>query len=220
MSPLCRVLPTTPIHDSAAAARRRGLARVGILTLVVAVLLVYANTFSVPFLLDDTKSILENPSIRHLWPLGDALNPPADSGFGGRPLANLSLALNWAIGESRVGSYHGFNLAIHLLAGLVLFTTSRRLVRLRAAAGSGAPDQATPIAGLTAALWLLHPPCCRQRLCRRPAVSHCPPYSLSRRLAIASQPPPCLARVSRLHPLPAERPPQAARPSHRASRVL
>ena len=151
------MLSTIPTPDSAAAARRRGLARVGALTLVVGVLLVYANTFSVPFLLDDTKSILENPTIRHLWPLGDALNPPADSGFGGRPLANLSLALNWALGESRVTGYHGLNLAIHLLAGLALFAAARRLVRLREPTGSGAPDHAALIAGLTAALWLLHP---------------------------------------------------------------
>src|SRR5207247_367548 len=48
--------------------------------LVVAGLLAYANSLSVPFVLDDTVSIIENESIRRIWPIGSVLNPPATAG--------------------------------------------------------------------------------------------------------------------------------------------
>ena len=38
-----------------------------------AVLLAYANSFSVPFLLDDEGSIVSNPTLGSFW---DALQPP------------------------------------------------------------------------------------------------------------------------------------------------
>ena len=67
--------------------------------LVLAALAAYANSFHGPFVFDDLPSVLENPSIRTLWPPSVPLSPPR--GFGltvsGRPLLNLSLAINYAI---------------------------------------------------------------------------------------------------------------------------
>jgi hypothetical protein len=54
----------------------------------------YHNSFQGPFIFDDVFSILENPHIRHLWPMWDALSPSAKSFVGGRPVVNFSLALN------------------------------------------------------------------------------------------------------------------------------
>lgn len=122
------------------------------MVIVGAALVAYANSFSVPFLLDDIKSILENPTIRHLWPLSAPLQPPAGAGVGGRPLVNLSFALNWAVGETDVAGYHALNLAIHLLAGLALFATVRLSLR-RARRG----EEADLLALVVAAVWLLHP---------------------------------------------------------------
>jgi tetratricopeptide (TPR) repeat protein len=134
-----------------------GLAGVGI---VLAALAVYYNSLSCPFIFDDQAAIEENLTIRHLW---SALSLPSKvSGVEGRPLVNLSLALNYAVGGLRVWGYHATNLAIHILAGLMLFGVVRRtLLRpafagLRRASPSFA-DSATVLAFIVALLWTVHP---------------------------------------------------------------
>ena len=108
----------------------------------------YANSFSGPFVLDDIPSIAANPTIRHL---GSALTPSAATTGGGRPVLNLTLAVNYAVSGSAVWSYHALNLAIHVLAGLVLYGIVRRTL----AARSG--PAAVPIAFSASLLWTLHP---------------------------------------------------------------
>ncbi len=129
----------------------------GGLVLVAAGFAAYANSFSVPFLLDDTVSLVENPSLRHLWPLSDVLSPPEDTGVGGRPLANLSFALNYAAGGIAVRGYHLVNLGIHLLAALVLFGLLRRILAERTLAHLVPEDIRAPLALVVALGWLLHP---------------------------------------------------------------
>jgi len=142
-------------------------------SLSLATLVVYANTFTGPPLFDDEPSILDNPSIRHL---ASALSPPRDYGLtvSGRPLLNLTLALNYAISGTDVWSYHVGNLLIHVLAGLTLFGLVRRTFELGAVGGALRPDglsahaqnrgvkpllqqDALAVAFLIALLWLLHP---------------------------------------------------------------
>jgi tetratricopeptide (TPR) repeat protein len=116
----------------------------------------YHNSFQGPFILDDAVSIVENPYIHHLWPIWDALLPPAKSLVGGRPIVNLSLAVNYALGGMDVWGYHAFNLAVHVLAGLTLYGIVRRtLLRpvLRAHFGASA----LPLAVAVAVLWVVHP---------------------------------------------------------------
>ena len=101
--------------------------------IVIGALAAYANTFHAPFTFDDVSSIGDNPSILHLWPLSGPLSPPPGWGFtvSGRPVLNLTLAINYAISGFDVWSYHLFNLVIHVLAGLTLFGIVRRtLARL------------------------------------------------------------------------------------------
>jgi len=121
----------------------------------------YSGSFEGPFILDDRASILENPSIRHLWPFWAALRPPHAEGLTveGRPILNLSLALNYAISGTEVWSYHAVNLLIHLLAGLTLFGIARRtLVRLRPNPGMTGGEQRPLLAALAiAVLWTVHP---------------------------------------------------------------
>ena len=74
----------------------------------------YGGTFSVPLLHDDGFAIASNASIRHL---GTALVPPVGTTVGGRPVLNLSLAANYAVSGTAVGSYHAVNLAIHIQIG-------------------------------------------------------------------------------------------------------
>ena len=126
--------------------------------IALAGLAAYANTFAVPFHFDDTPSILDNPSIRHLWPIGDVLAPRADYGFtvSGRPVLNLSLALCYAVSGTNVWSYHAFNLLIHVLAGLTLFGIVRRTL-LRPVLREGWGRDALPLALVVSLLWTLHP---------------------------------------------------------------
>lgn len=95
--------------------------------LALAVLAAYHNSFSAPFVLDDTFSITENRMIRHFWPIWDVLSPPGGGlTVSGRPVLNLSLAINHAVSGTAAWSYHALNVIIHALAGLTLFGIVRR----------------------------------------------------------------------------------------------
>jgi protein O-mannosyl-transferase len=91
--------------------------------IAVAAMATYWNSFAGPFVFDDVPSILGNPTILHLARLREVLNPPFVGGVtvGGRPFANLSLAINYAISGYNVWSYHALNLVVHVLAGMTLF---------------------------------------------------------------------------------------------------
>ena len=125
--------------------------------LLLAGVLAYYNSFSGPFLFDDFASIVDNRTIRKLWPLWEALSPPGTgAGVTNRPVVNYSFAINYALGGLDVRGYHAVNLAIHLGAALVLFGIVRRTLRqpvMRPRFG----DQALSIAFVSALVWLLHP---------------------------------------------------------------
>jgi tetratricopeptide (TPR) repeat protein len=128
------------------------------LALVLAALAAYHNSFSVPFIFDDSASIVQNETIRHLSHLGEVLKGPpwAALTVNGRPLLNLSLAINYALGGLDVGGYHWVNLAIHGLAALALFGVVRRSL-LQPVLADSLGHAAVPIAFMTALLWILHP---------------------------------------------------------------
>ncbi|MFM1852048.1 MAG: repeat-containing protein YrrB [Verrucomicrobiota bacterium] len=127
------------------------------LLLVAAVVLAYANSLSAPFVFDDMRGIVENQSIRSLWPLTDALFAPGNAtGAVGRPVVNLSLAINYALGGLDVRGYHAFNLAFHALAALTLFGLMRRTLRLPTLAETWSRQSVWLAAGVTG-LWALHP---------------------------------------------------------------
>ena len=123
-------------------------------------LIAYHNTFSAPFIFDDIPAIAQNPTIRDLQRPSELLAPPAlrGSGAAGRPLVNLSLALNHALGGDDVRGYHAFNLMVHLGAALVLFGLVRRTSRLFERGSPAAKgDASEPLAFTVALLWLVHP---------------------------------------------------------------
>lgn len=127
----------------------------GVVLLAAALLAAYSNSFRVPFLLDDAGSIVDNPTIRRL---GSSWLPPAGSGLttSGRPLLNVSLAINHAIHGTDLVGYHVGNLLIHFLAALALWGVIRRTLRQPVLAAHFGPV-ATPLAWCGAALWALHP---------------------------------------------------------------
>ena len=94
---------------------------------MLAAVLAYHNSFSGPFIFDDKPAIAENPTIRQLWPIWKPLCPPNHGEtVTGRPLLNLSFAANYAVNGLNVWGYHVANLAIHVLAALLLFGILRR----------------------------------------------------------------------------------------------
>jgi len=135
----------------------------------------YATSFGGVFVLDDIRAVVRNGTIRSLWPPDGPLNPPAASTVAGRPVANLSFAINYALarvgapapppatGEPPAGTapldprpFHAGNLAIHLAAALVLFGVVRRTLespRLITSVGGAAPWVALAVA----VVWVVHP---------------------------------------------------------------
>jgi protein O-mannosyl-transferase len=143
-----------PRFSTVSGAQPGGVWRAALLVVAAAVA-GYANSFSVPFLLDDLPAIVDNATLRD-FSFSAVLTPPATAGVGGRPLANLSFALNRAFGGTAVFGYHAVNLALHAAAALVLLGLVRRTLLL-----SGARERfggaATWLSCATALLWLLHP---------------------------------------------------------------
>lgn len=130
--------------------------------LAIAIGVVYHHALAVPFIFDDIIGIEKNPSIFSLWPLIGStnhpgpLNPAPDIPSSGRPLVNLSLALNYAICGDKPAGYHIFNLVIHWLAALLLLVIVRRTLRLPYFAGRF-ESVAGWLALAVALVWVLHP---------------------------------------------------------------
>ncbi len=120
------------------------------LVLAVAGILVYLNALPAPFVLDDQPWILLNPRIRDLGNFIEILTAT------NRPVLELTLALNYAIGGNNPAVYHATNIAIHVPAGFVLYGLVRRTLLLpvfqerfkRSAIG---------LAATISLLWLVHP---------------------------------------------------------------
>jgi tetratricopeptide (TPR) repeat protein len=128
---------------------------VRVLTLALVTVAAYANSLNGPLLLDDNLTVLDNPQIRELWSR-DVLFPERELPTAGRPLANLTFAINYAIHGAAVAGYHAVNLALHAGCALLLFAFLRRalaLPKVPAWLAGAAPD----VAFATALLWAVHP---------------------------------------------------------------
>lgn len=126
--------------------------------IVAATAAAYANSLRGPFVLDDLGDIVDNPSIRHLWPLRDVfvVGSAGEAGLHSRPVVNLTWAVNYAMSGLDTMPYHLTNLAIHILAALTLFGIVHRTLSL-----PGIPERlgrkALPLGLAAALIWALHP---------------------------------------------------------------
>ena len=134
----------------------RRMGSFSVLLVLAAGTAVYANSLTGPFLFDDADAIVRNPHIRRLWPLSAALATPPSTTVTGRPLVQLSFALNYAMGGLDVIGYHAVNLLIHLGAALALYGIVRRS---RWSDRARRPDaaRASGLATAAALLWVVHP---------------------------------------------------------------
>lgn len=126
------------------------------LVLALAVIAAFLNGLPAPFLLDDQENIVANESLRDLSRPGAVLWPRADVFTAGRPILNLSLALNHALSRLSPSAYRTTNILIHAAAALALFGLIRRTLRLPGLAPR-LSLHAERIALLSALLWALHP---------------------------------------------------------------
>jgi protein O-mannosyl-transferase len=126
------------------------------LLVALAAIAAYANSLAGPFVFDDRLSIVENPSIREWWRLGRVFLPDRELPVAGRPLVNLSFALNYAAGGFDVQGYHLANILVHVGCALLLFAIVRRTLQLPAI-GAAFSARAADLACAAALLWAVHP---------------------------------------------------------------
>ena len=140
-------------REPGTSAWRRGLP----FALIVATgVLVYLNSLRGPFIWDDQTAIVTNTTIRQLWPLTVPLSPPGETPVAGRPLVNVTFALNYAAAGLDVVGYHLLNLLIHVGCALLIFAIVRKTLTGRSltARFGGTAETTALIASL---LWMLHP---------------------------------------------------------------
>jgi len=129
---------------------------VKLVILILAGLLVYANTLQAPFILDDGVNIRDNPHIRLTeltWRgiAGAALKSPLSN----RPVANASFALNYYLHKYDLRGFHLVNIFIHLATGTLLYFLTRVTLNLPALRSRYGSRDWIPF--FTALLWLVHP---------------------------------------------------------------
>lgn len=135
---------------------------------VLLALVAFGPAFDAPFDFDDREAIVENASIRSL---GASLFPgaPRGSPVAGRPVVNLSFALNYATnralgvaqtpeseGRAQTVVYHATNMLLHVAAALLLLAIVRRTVRDGRVPAS-IRESADGFAFVVAAIWLVLP---------------------------------------------------------------
>ena len=134
----------------------RGRRLVEAAALIAVVALVYARALHGPFVFDDRSAIVENASLRSLWPLGPVLAQPPDLTTSGRPLVALSFALDHARGGLDPQVFRITSFALHALCAILLAAVVRRTLegpRLGERFGA----HADAIAFATALLFAVHP---------------------------------------------------------------
>lgn len=122
--------------------------------IVLTGIIAYSNSFGVPFLYDDSTSIVDNPVIRDL---GSFLG---GEGFRYNPrrfLTYLSLALNYRLGGLDVTGYHLLNLALHLSVAVLVYHLVKVTFRTPRLVRSRLAHHATRIALLSSLLFVAHP---------------------------------------------------------------
>ena len=132
----------------------RGLLRTLLLLALVAG--IYGRAMPGPFVFDDQTAIVENESLRSLWPISQLLAQPPDLTTSGRPVVALSFALDYAAAGPDPRVFRATNFAIHALCALLLAGIVRRtLVGPRLADRFAASAELIALAA--ALLFAVHP---------------------------------------------------------------
>lgn len=150
------------MHQSTRPPPRRAGAQslkwLGAAALIALTALVYYPGLSGPFIFDDFTNIVEKPAVQ-METLGWESITEAATAYGERlphrPVATISLALDyWLWGDEPFG-FKVTNLLVHLATFILIFLLARQLFQL-AARSEGKRDGFWP-ALIVAGLWALHP---------------------------------------------------------------
>lgn len=95
------------------------------LIVIILGVLIYSNTFNVPFYYDDFDTIVDTPYIKSLENFSSL---PGIFDYTGRYISFLSLALNYHFGQFDVTWYHVVNLLIHLINSLLVMLLTRLML--------------------------------------------------------------------------------------------
>jgi hypothetical protein len=104
------------------------------LIILLACGLVYANSLSNGFHLDDAYRVLNNPGAQNLLPWWQHFVDPGTSAqlprlVHYRPLLPLSLSINHALFGESLAAYHAVNLLLHAFSSLLVYLLSAELLR-------------------------------------------------------------------------------------------
>jgi tetratricopeptide (TPR) repeat protein len=126
------------------------------LFLAAVVFLLYSNTFQSPYIFDDWYHIEANPHIRVTSLNWDAIRHAAfDSPLDRRPVAYLTLALNYYFHGYELFGYHLVNILIHLGASIFLFMFLQTTLGLQQGKLNLKYGELLPF--VAALIWLVHP---------------------------------------------------------------
>jgi len=139
-----------------------------ILVISILGLLIYSNTFNVPFTFDDKPNIANNPAIKNIHLLLDAaqakagiLDPLLKPAMASRIVGYATFALNYRVHGLSVFGYHLVNIVIHLGNAVLVYFLAILLLEAATAASPDSPENGEGtsrlIAFLSALLFVSHP---------------------------------------------------------------
>jgi len=117
--------------------------------IVVVGLLLYANSFSIPFVFDDYFEIASNPTVQ-------TLEPPLDYLRRSRGIPAFTFALNYRLGGFDVWGFHLVNVLVHIANALLVYLLVHRTLRLPALRQRYG-DAAGVLAAVVALAFAAHP---------------------------------------------------------------
>jgi len=123
--------------------------------------LCYSNSFSTSWQMDDRPNIVKNHRVQMtditLGQIWTSMNAQPGSGKFYRPIACLSLALNWYAGQDKVFGYHIVNWLIHVGTSWLLYLTITALFKTPRVQNKLPPQQVSFIAITATLFWALNP---------------------------------------------------------------
>src|SRR6185312_7886441 len=124
--------------------------------LAAAACLVYSDALRSPFFFDDIPGIVDNPQVKKLWPLSEAMTAPPDLPTSNRPLVALSFSLNYALGGLSVQGYHAVNIALHVANTLLIYALLFQLLA-QPQLSTRIRRDALPLSAAISTVWCVHP---------------------------------------------------------------
>jgi tetratricopeptide (TPR) repeat protein len=126
------------------------------LGLTLAVFGAWANALNAPFVLDDSINITNNLTIRGFGSDFAPWYPPDYTSLSGRPLTNLSFAVDYALWGLNPAGFRAVNMALHLFCAFLLMGIARRTFTIEDFPAF-MRQRAALLAFGTALLWAVHP---------------------------------------------------------------